>query len=48
MGKGRQIYFKDESLWTDLEKLAASDDRSINFVVERMVKQVLKSKKKAK
>jgi len=34
----RNIYFKDASLWAQLKKIAAEEDRSINYIVERAVK----------
>lgn len=46
--KARNIYFKNGSLFVDLEKWAAKEKRSINFLVEEAVTEFLKSKKKAK
>jgi len=37
MGKARSVYFKDEKLWEKLEQMAAHEDRSVNYIIERMV-----------
>ena len=39
--KWRTIYFKDQNLWEKVERLAQADDRSVNYVIEKLVKEKL-------
>lgn len=39
--KWRTIYFKDIDLWEKVDRAAAEDDRSINYVIEKLVKEKL-------
>ena len=45
MGKGRTVYFKTAALWEELEKIAKSEQRSVNFVIERIVANALQANK---
>ena len=35
MGKARNVYFKYKEVWSSLEKIAANEQRSVNFILER-------------
>ena len=39
MGKKRNVYFSDESIWEALEKIAKQEDRSINYILQRAAKR---------
>lgn len=46
MGKGRSVYFKNAALWDELEKIAKAEQRSVNFILERVIQESLMNKAK--
>ena len=43
--KYRSIYFKDETLWVEVEEMASDEERSVNAMVEILVKRAIEQNK---
>lgn len=42
----RNVYFRDAKLWDRIEKHAEKEDRSVNFIIERVLSKVFTNKRK--
>lgn len=39
--KWRTVYFRDENSWKKVEEAAAKQDRTVNYILEKLVKDKL-------